>query len=101
MITDNYVHTNSKSKSIHKDNWISYLKKRKEEVEGEALIVNNYEMSELEIEMYDDMAIVTGKISFESIRGEEQKQNEIRITNVWVYEDSMWKRAGFHDTRIE
>ena len=66
-----------------------------------SLIVNHYEMNETEVEIYDDMAIVTAKISFSTIRFEEQKENEFRITNVWVKEEVVWKRAGFHDTRIK
>ncbi len=101
MITDNYLHTNGNSKSIRKADWISYLQKRQKELANGDLIVNNYQMSETEIEMYGDMAIVTGKISFVSIRSGEQKENEFRITNIWVNEAGMWKRAGFHDTRIK
>lgn len=101
MITDNYTHTNSNSKSIRKSDWLAYLQKRKKELTTGILIVENYEMSESEIEIYDDMAIVTAKISFSSIRAEEQKENEFRVTNVWVKEEGNWKRAGFHDTRIK
>ncbi len=101
MITNNYVHTNSNSKSIRKVDWITYLHKRKKQLASGELIINNYKMDETEIAMYDDMAIVTAKISFSSTRSGEQKENEIRVTNVWVKKGGRWKRAGFHDTRIK
>ncbi len=101
MITNNYLHTNSNSKSIRKSNWLAYLAKRKEELTSGKLVVNNYEMNETEVEIYDDMAIVTAKISFSTIKSDEKKENEFRTTNVWVKEEGIWKRAGFHDTRIK
>ena len=101
MITKNYVHTNGSSKSIEKEDWLGYLAKRKKQIESGELVIKNYKMDEIEVEMYDDMAIVTGKISFLSISGGMEKQNAYRVTNVWVLEDGRWKRAGFHDTRID
>jgi len=101
MITNNYLHTNSSSKSIRKNEWFSYLKKRKKELTSGNLTVNNYEMSETEVEIYNDMAIVTAKISFSTIKSDEQKENEFRITTIWVNDEGIWKRAGFHDTRIK
>ncbi len=101
MITDNYLHTNSNSKPIRKKDWIAYLQNRRNELASGELTVDNYKMDETEIEIYSDMAIVTAKISFSSTRSGEQKENEIRITNIWVKEGGFWKRAGFHDTRIK
>ena len=100
MITDKYVHTNSSAKAIGRDQWVDYLQRRKKDLDSGDLIVGNYALEETEVEIYGDMAILTGKISFSSERSGEQKENEIRITNVWVKEDGAWKRAGFHDTRI-
>ncbi len=66
MITDNYVHTNGNSKSIAKVDWIAYLKRRKVALANGDLIVEDYKMDETEIQFYDDMAIITAKISFSS-----------------------------------
>ena len=101
MITEDYVHTNSNSKSIGKAEWVNYLRKRKAALDEGTLKVENYTMDDTEVVIHDDMAIVTGKISFTSIRSGERKDNEIRITNVWVKDGQEWKRAGFHDTRIK
>jgi len=101
MITNNYLHTNSNSKSIGKADWLTYLANRKTELSSGNLVVKNYKMSETEVKIYDNTAILTAKISFSSIKSGERKENEIRITNVWVKEQGIWKRAGFHDTRIK
>ena len=101
MITDHYLHTNGGSQSIRKKDWMAYLKKRKEEISSGDLVVDNYKMDEVQMEFYQDLAIVTAKISFTSTRNGEGKENEMRVTNVWIKEEGVWKRAAFHDTRIE
>ncbi len=101
MISNNYQHTNGTSKSISKDAWFEYLNKRKLKIESGELIVSSYEMNEVEMQVYDNMAIVTGKISVSSIRSGEEQENVYRITNVWIKEDGIWKRAGFHDGEIK
>ena len=101
MITNNYVHTNGNSKSIHKEDWLAYLKQRKKQLSSGRLTVKNYEMHDTEIEMHKQTAIVTAKVSFTTITPNEQKESEFRVTNLWVKEEGIWKRAGFHDTRIK
>ena len=101
MTTDNYLHTNGNSKPIKKNDWLEYLSKRGEEIRKGGLIVSRYELTEMETEIYDDMAIVTGKISSLSIIEGKENASMIRVTNVWVKESNVWKRAGFHDTRID
>ncbi len=81
---------------------MAYLQKRKQEIVDGSLVVNRYNMSEVEVELFDDMAIVSAKISTSSLRepGEDQI-NEYRVTNIWVKETGNWKRAGFHDGKIK
>ena len=101
LVTENYLHTNGNSRSIKRDAWLEYLEKRNLEIKRGNLVVNTYDMSEIEIVLYEDMAIVTGKISTSFIKSGEYLKNEYRITNVWVNEDGSWKRAGFHDGKIK
>lgn len=101
MITNNYVHTNGSSKSIPKNDWLAYLKKRKKELLSGRLVVKNYKMNETKVEISNNIAILTAKVSFTTITSYEQKENEFRVTNIWVKKDGIWKRAGFHDTRIK
>lgn len=101
MITDNYVHTNGNSKAIHKENWINYLSKRQKEIESGELTVRNYEMKDTEIQLYQETAIVTSKIIVSTVKSDRLHQNEFRVTNIWVLENGIWKRAGFHDGKIK
>ncbi|MCP4460685.1 MAG: nuclear transport factor 2 family protein [Cytophagales bacterium] len=101
MISENYQHTNGNSKSITKEAWFDYLEKRKLNIESSELTMTSYEMTEVEMEVYDDMAIITGKISTSSVKLGEEQENEYRITNVWIKEAGSWKRAGFHDGKIK
>ena len=100
MITENYLHTNGNSKSINKKDWINYLRNREREIKTGNLEVIMHKIDEMEIEIYGDMAIVTGKITVSSKKKEEIQKNEYRITNVWINETGDWKRAGFHDGKI-
>ncbi len=101
MITDNYVHTNGNSKAIHKENWINYLSKRQKEIESGELTVRNYEMKDTEIQLYQETAIVTSKIIVSTVKSDRLHENEFRVTNIWVLENGIWKRAGFHDGKIK
>ncbi|WP_299220550.1 nuclear transport factor 2 family protein [uncultured Aquimarina sp.] len=101
MITENYLHTNGNSKSIGKKSWLNYLSKRENEINSGNLDVIRYEMDEIKIEFYRNMAIVTGKVAVSNKKKEEIQKNEYRITNVWVNEDGNWKRAAFHDGKIK
>ncbi len=101
MLTSNYRHTNSNSKAIHKDTWLKYVGKRKKEIETGVLKVHIYEMTETEIQFYTNTAIVTAKVLVSSTKHGIQQDNEFRVTNIWVKEGDIWKRAGFHDGKIK
>ncbi len=101
MTTENYLHTNSSSRVIGKTDWFNYLKKRKQKLASGALKVLAYDLEEIKIEHHGNTAIVTGKVKVVTKDSTATKTNQYRITNLWVYEDGSWKRAGFHDGRIE
>ncbi len=101
MITQNYLHTNATSKPIDKETWISYLNKRRTEIETKKLIVHTYEMTEVAVRQYDDIAIISAKIVTSSSKDGKVNDNEYRVTNIWVKQDGLWKRAGFHDGKIK
>ena len=101
MTSDNYTHTNGGWKSFGKEDWLGYMKKRKIRIENGELQIASYEMKELSIQMHGLSAFITGKIVMEGIENRESFNKEIRVSNFWVFENEEWKRAGFHDTRIE
>ena len=100
MITENYSHTNGNSRAIGKEDWIAYLRKRKRDIEAGALAVMEYNMEETDIVFYGNTAIVTAKIVVATQRQDVFQKNAYRVTNIWINKSGHWKRAGFHDTKI-
>ena len=97
MITDDYQHTNGNSKAIDKEAWLNYLKPRQADIQSGKIIVDSYEMLDTKITQYGNMAIVTAKI----ITSNNSKESAYRVTNIWIVEGGEWKRAGFHDGKIQ
>ncbi len=100
MITDDYKHTNSSAKAIGARSWVNYLHKRNKDLESRDLIVHNYDMDQIEVVMYNRSAVVTGRVKTSSSYKGDLRKNEYRVTHFWVYENERWKRAGFHDGKI-
>ena len=101
MTTANYLHTNSSSKAIGKKDWFNYLEKRNKQLESGAIEVLDYTLDETKIEYHGNSAIVTGRVTVVTKDSIGSKKNQYRITNLWVYENGTWKRAGFHDGKIK
>ncbi len=101
MTTDDYTHTNGSSKAFGKESWFNYLRNRTAELQNGQLAISVYSFTEVETTMYDQSAMVTGVVSVSGTRNGESFSNKLRVTNFWVVRDGNWKRAGFHDTRIE
>ncbi len=100
MITDEYIHTNGNSKAIRKENWLTYLRKREQEIANGTLEIPFYEMDEIAIVFHDQTAIVTGRVKVATKRNNAIFNNSYRVTHLWIKEKGDWKRAGFHDTKI-
>lgn len=100
MIADEYKHTNGTSKAIVAKDWLNYLRKRNKDLQSKDLIVHSYDMDQIEMVLYGAAAIVTGRIQTSSTSKGVLKENKYRVTHVWVYENHRWKRAGFHDGKI-
>lgn len=100
MIADEYKHTNGTSKAIVAKDWLNYLHKRSEDLQSKDLIVHSYDMDQIEMVLYGAAAIVTGRIQTSSTSKGILKENKYRVTHVWIYENHSWRRAGFHDGKI-
>lgn len=101
MVTENYVHTNGSSKAIGKTTWFNYLDKRATAIASGKLKVIDYKMEDIAIQFHGAIALVTGKVLVTTMEKEELTKNAYRITNIWVNENGQWKRAGFHDGKIQ
>ncbi|WP_422858960.1 nuclear transport factor 2 family protein [Flagellimonas sp. S174] len=101
MTTANYLHTNSSSEVIGKKDWFNYLEKRSKRLQSGEIEVLDYKLDETKVEYHGNSAIVTGKVTVKVKDSLGSKENQYRITNLWVYENGTWKRAGFHDGKIK
>lgn len=100
-ITENYQHSNGTSKAIGKESWLNYLKSRKAQLESGELKVLEYRLEETQLETFGHTAILTAKIISKTELKGETRENEYRVTHVWAYENGKWKRAAFHDGKIQ
>lgn len=101
MISDQYVHTNNSWRSFGKDQWLGYMRSRREKLDEGTLVVAAYEMDEYAVEQFGNSAIVTARISSKGTENGAPFDKSFRVTNVWVYNQGVWKRAAFHDTPIQ
>lgn len=101
LTTENYLHTNGNAQVITKDQWFNYLRKRNKRLESGALSILEYDFTEQKIEFYGTTSIITGKVKVISKDSLGTKESQYRVTHIWVYEDGLWKRAGFHDGKIK
>ena len=101
LTTDDYTHTNGNSKAIGKKRWFAYLSNRANEIKLGNLEVIDYTMTVREIKVYGNTAIVTGKIEVTQKASGEIQKNAYRVTHIWANLEGSWKRAGFHDGKME
>ena len=100
MLTENYKHTNGSSLAIGKDRWLAYIDQRKRDIQNGVLEVVDYKMDQMEIEVYGNTAIVTGRITTSVKKMDQVMEDQYRVTHLWALEGGQWKRAGFHDGKI-
>ena len=100
LTTDNYIHTNSSDRAFSKERWFNYLESRSKDLASGQLKIDQYQLLEKEIQLHDKSAIVTGLVITSGFSKGNEFSRQIRVSNYWVKEDEVWKRAGFHDTRL-
>lgn len=101
LTTTDYVHTNGSSKPIGRDNWLAYIASRKKSLEDGSLKILNYETSDIKITLLENTAIVNARVDVEQISNGQKQQRSLQVTHIWKDEHGLWKRAGFHDGKIE
>lgn len=99
-IDNEYLHTDIRGVSLNKQEWLNYIKDRKEKG------IKNPEMEfrEIEIKVYNNLAIVTGINIFSGAAYTEKvsndKKTELRFTQVLKKDNKTWKRLRFQATVI-
>ncbi len=101
MLTDQYIHSNSGGSVIRKDAWLNWISSRKKLIDSGDLNYAEYYNEDVVIETYGDAASVHGVNISIGTENEEPFEKKIAFTHTWVKENGAWKRASFHDTKID
>ena len=80
---------------------MNYLQKRKGQLKSGQLQIEKYQLSERRLDIHNKSAVLSGVIETKGVLNGTGFVRKIRVTNFWIKEDGQWKRAGFHDSRIE
>ncbi len=99
--TSNYQHTNNSNKAFGKTAWFEYLASRKEDLDNGVLRLERYAMSEIDVQLYQNSALITGLVYTKGNHYSEAFDRQLRVTHLWVFQEGTWKRAGFHDTPVD
>ena len=101
MLTEDYQHSNSYYEAIGKDTWLEYVGQRKADLDSGEMELLDYALDQERIQVIGNTGILSGRIKVKSRLGPDTSTNAYRITNVWIREDSKWRRAAFHDGKIK
>lgn len=100
-LTMDYVHLNGNSSTVfNRDEWLSWVKTRRKELENKELEINDYRVEDVIIKTYENVAIVTGTVYSSGERNGEAFVSHVRFTNTWILVDGTWHRAAFHDSPL-
>jgi hypothetical protein len=101
LLTDTYVHVNGSSGNIlNRNEWLTWVKTRQAELEAGTLVVSDYRIEDLEVELFGEAAVVTGVAISSGIRNGDSFDTRLRFSNVWIFGGGGWRRAAFHDSPI-
>ena len=95
LLSDDYVHTDLFGRVQNRAQWLDYMKDRKAKN-----ITNRISFDDVQIRIYDNTAVVTGRniIKGPLIGGEAS--TEIRFTQVLRRKRGDWIRTGFQATAV-
>lgn len=96
-IAEGYIHVNSGAAPYSRTQWLAWYEGYAQEITNGDQVFKQYEIEALEIQRHQDAAYVSGVVRASGERFGDPFSQKIRFTNLWVWEDDRWKRAGFHD----
>ena len=97
LLSNDYIHTDFLGRVQNRAQWLDYMKDRKAKN-----IVNRMTFEDVQIRIYGDMAVVTGR---NVIKGglsgpADEESTEIRFTQVLLKKRGGWQRTGFQATAV-
>lgn len=102
MVSSNYLHTNPSGNVVSREVWLNWNSGRAESIASGELVIDKYETSDLDINIYGtDVALVSGINTSSGTNNGEAFETKVRFTHAWVLENDTWKRAAFHDSYLD
>ena len=101
LLTENYLHVNGGSGSVlNRDQWLTWLTSRRVEIDRGDFAYETYQIEDLQVQVYGEVAVVVGVTRAHGRRNGVSFTKAGYFTNVWVKQNGVWRRAGFHDSPI-
>ena len=60
----------------------------------------SYEVDDMKVMLYDDAAVVTGRVTQKGVRGGQEWTAQSRFTDVFVRRDKRWQIVAGHSSRL-
>ena len=101
LLEERYTHINGGSGNVlNRDEWLRWVESRRAELESGALVVSDYWIENVEVEVHGEAAAVTGVAVAIGSRNGIPYDSQVRFTNLWVHRGDSWRRAAFHDSPL-
>jgi ketosteroid isomerase-like protein len=101
ILTENYIHVNGGSGNrLDRDQWLTWIASRRLEIESGDFVYETYLVEDLQVQLYGDSAVVVGVTRSNGQRNGVPFTNAGNFTNIWVRQNGVWRRAGFHDSPL-
>lgn len=101
LLAARYSHCNSDGSRPSKEEWLAWFESRARALREGRFIYTEYRNEDVEVHVHGNAAVVSG-VNVSAGRNDGRPfRIRLRFTNVWVLEGTRWRRAAFHDSRIE
>ena len=101
LLTSDYIHINGRSGNmLNRDEWLNWIQSRQTELKTGQLIIDEYDTKDVAVQIYENIAIVTGTVYSSGSQNEEPFASHVRFTNTWISINGEWYRAAFHDSPL-
>ena len=101
LLEERYIHINGGSGNVlNRDEWLRWVESRRVKLESGALVISDYWIEYVEVEVHGEAAAVTGVAIAKGSRDGIPYDSQVRFTNLWVHRGDSWRRAAFHDSPL-
>ena len=91
LLAPEYRHSDVFGEIQHRNDWLIFAARKRE--------MSNLEINDVEILMYNNMAVITGKMTY--LFGMEKIKQDLRFTQILRNYSGQWKRTAFQGTYIK